>query len=84
MRAVTGINVVVWSALLWLGWRSLAVHPTQEHVAYYLYFPISMVGATLAAHFLGGLKGLRLVALAAETLVLLAVVPFLLSYTGGV
>jgi hypothetical protein len=51
---------------------------------YYLYIPIGMVVLTIAGYVLSRFSKARYVAWAIEILLLVAVFPFLLPYSGGV
>jgi hypothetical protein len=92
MRTVTCINVFLWGALVWLG-RSLSAnvaarniqgYPNHGQLVYYVYVPMGMVVLALAAFALARIRKVKYLALVIEILVLLALLPFMLPYTGGV
>jgi uncharacterized protein involved in cysteine biosynthesis len=92
MQVATIINVLIWSALVWTGWDGLANvvaqrvegYPNHAQTVYYLYIPLGMVAVTLAGYALSRVGKARYIALIIEILVLVAVLPYLLPYGGGV
>jgi hypothetical protein len=92
MRALTTINALIWGALSWSGWHGLASisaqsvggYPNPEQKEYYLYLPLVMVTLTIAGFVLSQFRKVRVVAMIFEILLLVAVLPFLLPYGGGV
>jgi hypothetical protein len=86
------VNGLIWLALVWLGWSLLhgveAQHahgyPNHGQRTYYLTFPIIMAAFTLALFALARFTRFRTATLFAQVIVFLIVLPFLLSYGGGV
>jgi hypothetical protein len=96
MKVLAGINILLWGAFVWIGHSvthnaaaDAAAHGipgvlNRGQLVYYIYFPIVMVVCAVGAYALSTLKQIRYVGIVIEILVLLALLPFFLRYTGGV
>jgi len=92
MRTVTFMNVLAWGIFVWIG-RGLLTNVAAQNIpgysnhgqsVYYIYIPAGMVLMALAAYAITRKRALERVALVAEILVLIALLPFVFFYTGGV
>ena len=89
---VTGINVLLWGGLAWMGWgllrgvedRHVAGYPNRGQFIYYLHFPIAMAACALALYAVARFTRFRVPALLTQALVFLFLFLFMLAYTGGV
>jgi hypothetical protein len=96
MKVLAGINILLWGAFVWIGHSvthnaaaDAAVHgipgvPNHGQLVYYIYFPIVMVVCAVGAYAPSTVKQIRYTGIVIEFLVLLALLPFCLGYTGGV
>ena len=86
------LNILVWGGLSWMGWglirsadaRHAAGHPTLGQIEYYLVIPLLMLSLSLVpAAFLGQTRWSSLANIW-YGFTLVAVLPYLLPYSGGV
>jgi len=92
MPIVTWMNVLAWGTFVWIGRgllanvaaQNISGYPNHGQSVYYLYIPAGMVLMALAAYAITRKRPLKSVALVAEILVLIALLPFVFFYTGGV
>ena len=86
------LNALVWGALSWMGWdgikyvesQHVAGFPSTGQIGYYLVFPLLMLSLSLVPGALLGQTKWSAAASAWCGFTLIAVLPYLLSYTGGV
>jgi hypothetical protein len=92
LQALTVLNVFFWGLLLFTGASIAANSPNLDfalsatsRVGFYIYIPSVALLTVLLAFFIGR-RGqvLRRLCLLPQVLALLALLPFLLRYTGGV
>ena len=92
MRTITCINVLAWGTFVWIG-RGLLANLTAQDISgfpnhdqsmYYIYVPAGMVLAALTAYAVASKRSMKGVALVAEIAFLIALLPFVFFYTGGV
>jgi len=89
---VSGVNALIWSGLSWLGWgllrgvenQHVANYSNRGQFIYYLAFPLLMTTCALALYAAARYTRFREAALFGQTLVFVAVFPFLVGYGGGV
>jgi hypothetical protein len=86
------LNILVWGGLSWIGWglirsveaRHAAGYPNLGQIEYYLVLPLLMLSVSLVpGAFLGQTRWSSLATIWCS-LTLIAVVPYLLPYSGGV
>lgn len=89
MRALAGVNTLVWCGLLVLGAvvlyeQPIGYAPNPGQIAYYLGAPILMACAVAVTYFFSRSARSLDILLAIQGVALLLVVPYILGYTGGV
>jgi hypothetical protein len=86
------INLLLWGGFTWLGIDLVAGvtthhapgYPNHGQIAYYIRFPILMAIFTVAVYLLSRFTRYGGAAVSLQILPLIAVLPFVLLYTGGV
>ena len=92
MRTLTVINIVVWCGLTWIGIdltdgvrnQQVVGYPNAGQIAYYIRLPIVLSVFAVAAHVISRFTCFERTALILQVLILIAVLPFLFGYGGGV
>lgn len=86
------ITAAIWGLFVWKGYSSLedlkgqhvAGYPSSGQVNFYFHFPIVVLLIVLIALAASHYRALKIPAILLYALSLLAVLPYLLGYTGGV
>jgi hypothetical protein len=86
------LNGLVWGGLSWVGWdlikavesRHVMGAPASGQISYYLAWPLLMLSVSLVPGALLGQTRWSALANLWCSLTLLAVVPYLLPYSGGI
>ena len=92
MHVLTGLNILIWGGLIFLGYnlidgvvaQKVVGYPNFGQITYYLYAPIVMVAVAVVTYLFSRLGRFIGLLLAIQTVVLLAFFPYILAYTGGV